>query len=474
MAAKAPLWGSCRLVLACCAFVSLLNCFVQRFNLSFAVVCMLRPAANNTDTDQTGDLAWDRPLTELLLSAFFYGYLLAQLAGGRVSDALGGRRPFVLGNAAQSLLAALLPAAAAWGAAAVFAVRLLQGVACGFFLPAMFSLFRVWMLPEERTSLLAFAYVGVPLSFILTYPLSGILCHFMSWPFIFYVTGLFGVVCSLLTYFLVFDSPESHPRISQEELAALREAVPPQLTKQKKVPLRAMLLSGPVNANHVANFCYNWGFNTVATNLPIFLNEVLEFDVRQNGLFSALPYAGLMVMRLIVATSFARCVRATGLGLTVVRKLNHTIGAVGAGACMLGLVALPSAYKVTAVLLVAASQTAAELSYTAGFLGSLLDLAPAHAGLLSGWTNAVGAATGLLAPGVVGALTRQGLRDEWNTVLYITAGFYLLGALVYLVFGSSELQPWAAPGAANSEPEAEPLLTADTTKAVPPQSSQSS
>ena len=28
-------------------------------------------------------------------------------------------------------------------------------------------------------------------------------------------------------------------------------------------------------------------------------------------------------------------------------------------------------------------------------------------------------------------------------VMYITTGFYILGAAVYLAFGTSELQPWA-------------------------------
>ena len=37
------------------------------------------------------------------------------------------------------------------------------------------------------------------------------------------------------------------------------------------------------------------------------------------------------------------------------------------------------------------------------------------------------------------------LASEWHTVFYITAGVYLLGALVYALGASGERQPWAIP-----------------------------
>lgn len=39
--------------------------------------------------------------------------------------------------------------------------------------------------------------------------------------------------------------------------------------------------------------------------------------------------------------------------------------------------------------------------------------------------------------------TFQGTSEEWQYVFYVGAGLYGLGAIVYLIFGTSERQPWA-------------------------------
>ena len=31
----------------------------------------------------------------------------------------------------------------------------------------------------------------------------------------------------------------------------------------------------------------------------------------------------------------------------------------------------------------------------------------------------------------------------WNSVFYITIGYYLIGAVTFVLFASAELQPWA-------------------------------
>lgn len=33
----------------------------------------------------------------------------------------------------------------------------------------------------------------------------------------------------------------------------------------------------------------------------------------------------------------------------------------------------------------------------------------------------------------------------WRTVFYITASIYAIGTIVYGIFGSGEVQPWAVP-----------------------------
>ena len=52
---------------------------------------------------------------------------------------------------------------------------------------------------------------------VITYPLCGILIDRFGWESAFYVTGAATFVWFVFWWLLVFDTPETHPRISPEE-----------------------------------------------------------------------------------------------------------------------------------------------------------------------------------------------------------------------------------------------------------------
>ncbi len=56
---------------------------------------------------------------------------------------------------------------------------------------------------------------------MIIYPLAGFLCDLEAlgggWPLAFYIPGLMGVVWFIVWVFLVYDSPQTHPRISDDE-----------------------------------------------------------------------------------------------------------------------------------------------------------------------------------------------------------------------------------------------------------------
>ncbi len=44
----------------------------------------------------------------------------------------------------------------------------------------------------------------------------------------------------------------------------------------------------------------------------------------------------------------------------------------------------------------------------------------------------------------------QGTQEQWNNVWYVCTAFFAVGALVYALFASGELQPWAVAPAGGS------------------------
>ncbi|KAJ9582423.1 hypothetical protein L9F63_003221 [Diploptera punctata] len=409
--------GSCRLVFTMCAFFTMFNLILLRFNLSFALVCMIRvdnqtQADSNTtasgdcpmssvsqDTAQyhtLGEFEWSKLQQGRILSAFFYGYIVSQGFGGWFSDKFGGKMPFILGNMLQSIITLLLPAASRLHPEALFGLRVVQGIVCGLSLPSLFQLYTRWASPAERTSLVAIAYTGLPIGNIIIYPLSGVLCQYGfdgGWSSIFYITGMFGLSCSIAFFFLVYDNADTHPRISEKE--------------------------------------------------KLYLKQYTLKTSSKNGFLSALPYLGMLCMRIAISCTFTPIQNCTGVSLSKLRKINHTIGTVGAGVCMLLVTVLTCRDQYLAVALIALGQTVSDLAFTGGYLPTYLDMAPQYAGLLIGISNTIASLAGVISPTLVGIITPDGTREEWMLVMYITTMFYFLGATVYLIFGSSELQPWA-------------------------------
>lgn len=80
-----------------------------------------------------------------------------------------------------------------------------------------------------------------------------------------------------------------------------------------------------------------------------------------------------------------------------------------------------------------------------GYLLSIFELAPRYAGIVTGISNTLGVLPGFICPAVVGYLTQNGTKDEWMRVFYIGGAVCSGGMLIYVLFGSSELQHWASP-----------------------------
>ena len=166
----------------------------------------------------------------LVLGSFFWGYILFQLPGGRLADSLGSKWLLGGGILLTSLLTVASPLAARLGGSAAFiACRVLEGVFEGVVIPSTHSMLAKWFPPTERSTASGVIYSGGFIGTVIALPLSALLCDtpsamfglFGGWPPVFYLIGIAGVVWSVLWFYLVSETPQSHPTISQAELRML-------------------------------------------------------------------------------------------------------------------------------------------------------------------------------------------------------------------------------------------------------------
>lgn len=66
---------------------------------------------------------------------------------------------------------------------------------------------------------------GSSIGVALTFPFCGYILENFGWPYVFYSTGVIGIVWFLAWWLLVYDTPAQHPYISQEELVHITSSL---------------------------------------------------------------------------------------------------------------------------------------------------------------------------------------------------------------------------------------------------------
>lgn len=171
---------------------------------------------------QDGPFNWDPYSQGIILGAFYYGYTITPIPGGRLAERFGAKWFFGVGILLTGLLGFLIPYAAFhWGVAGVIAVRILQGLGEGVTYPAMEAQLAHWLPVGQRTTGVALIHSGGYLGVVLGMVVSGLLADsniMWGWPSVFYAFGIWTIVWFVFWAMLISNRPEDHPWISQDEV----------------------------------------------------------------------------------------------------------------------------------------------------------------------------------------------------------------------------------------------------------------
>uniref|UniRef100_A0A1B0CQC4 Permease of the major facilitator superfamily protein n=2 Tax=Lutzomyia longipalpis TaxID=7200 RepID=A0A1B0CQC4_LUTLO len=200
-----------------------------------------------------------------------------------------------------------------------------------------------------------------------------------------------------------------------------------------------------------AQIGHDWGFFIMVTDLPKYMSDVLRFSIKENGLYSSLPYALMWIVAILTGFLSDWLIARKFFSITAARKWFTGIAAVG-----------------PAIFIVAASYAGCDrlpvvalFTIAMGIMGTFypgmkvnpLDLSPNYAGTLMAITNGIGAITGILAPYVVGVMTPNRSITEWRLVFWIAFIIFVVTTVVYSIWASGEVQPWNTPHLLNKSVE---------------------
>ncbi|KAK3558882.1 hypothetical protein QTP86_032147 [Hemibagrus guttatus] len=460
---KAPLMDcSCfglprRYIIAIMSGLGFCISFGIRCNLGVAIVDMV----NNSTVHQGGKIIikekakfnWDPETVGMIHGSFFWGYIVTQIPGGYISSRLAANRVFGAAILLTSTLNMFIPSAARVHYGCVIFVRILQGLVEGVTYPACHGIWSKWAPPLERSRLATTSFCGSYAGAVVAMPLAGILVQYSGWSSVFYIYGCFGIVWYVFWVLAAYESPAEHPTITDEERLYIEESIGEGanllgVTEKFKTPWRKFFTSMPVYAIIVANFCRSWTFYLLLISQPAYFEEVFGFEISKVGMLSALPH---LVMTIIVPIGgqLADFLRSNNImSTTNVRKIMNC-GGFGMEATLLLVVGYSHSKGVAiSFLVLAVGFSGFAIS---GFNVNHLDIAPRYASILMGISNGVGTLSGMVCPLIVGAMTKNKTREEWQNVFLIASLVHYGGVVFYGIFASGEQQPWADPEKTSEE-----------------------
>ena len=393
-------------VFLCCAAVFI--SYIDRTNISVASISM---------KEQFG---WTETTKGFVLSSFFVGYLLLQVVSGTLANRFGGK--VVLGVAVLwwSLFTMLTPPAAAGSLSALIGARIALGIGEAAVFPASINMVGRWVPVANRTRAVAFFVSGLSLGTLVSLPVTGWLVREYGWPMPFYVFAIVGFV-----WVAVWAVGVGNGRgVEAEPVPAERPAI----------PWRRILTTPGVWAIVVNHFCGNWLLYVLLAWLPSYFKTTFGVSIANAGFLSAAPWLASFVMG-NVAGHLSDWMINRGHSPTFVRKLIQATSLLGAA---LFLLLVQTAGSPVAGMLLMCGATGTWALCTAGYAVNSFDIAPRYADVIWGISNTVATVPGIVGVAVTGWLVQR--TGGYSAPFFVTAAVGVVGALVFLKFGSGRRQ----------------------------------
>ncbi|XP_036368725.1 sialin-like [Octopus sinensis] len=457
-------YSSYHWILCYVTFMTVLLLHTLRVDLGIAFACMLKtsnsslqelnhtgikeecPGSENHLPNKTfeGEFEWSNSLQSQMLAGYFYGYTVTNIFGGMLADKYGSKNVLGFSIISASILALLHPSLSRISGYFTLALRILTGLVLGPMAPSVQSLWGRWAPPEERSSLVAFSFSGQTLGTIICMSISGFLCEYgfdNGWGSIFYLFGGTTLLFSCVWFCVVYDNPDDHPNINEEERVYLNKNRKDK-SEVKNVPWRKILSSSAIWAITVAHMITSWTNTVFQMLLPLYMKDVLNIDPSANGLMSSTPSLGQFIF-LPLSGKLADVLRSKNyLSTRSVRVIFQSISFIGSASLLVAIGFLKCDQTILiGILLFLSGVTTA--FYSGGFLVNHIDVAPRYAGVLYGFTNTFASICSILCPLAVKALTPNGTQKEWRTVLIMSGALSLFAAIIYALFAKGSEQEWA-------------------------------
>lgn len=264
--------------------------YMDRMNISFAIAGGMNK-----------DLHLSMAGAGLAAGMFFIGYMLLQVPAGHIAEH-GSAKKFIfwaiLAWGTVSLLTGLVR-----NAHELMIMRFLLGVAEGGVYPALLVLVGKWFPSKEIGRANALFLMSLPLSTVLTNPISGWIVSKYEWRWLFFLEGGISLLLILVWVPMISDKPSDAKWISVEE----REYLEGTLEAERLAHQRAFQAAGNAKWSYkqllsdknlwlmvLLIICYTTGQYGYTLWLPTLLSNLTKMSLGNVGWLTSLPFVAAL------------------------------------------------------------------------------------------------------------------------------------------------------------------------------------
>ncbi len=348
-----------------------------------------------------------------LQSAFLFSYAFMYAGGGKLTDALGTRRGFTVIMIFWSLACISHALALSFGMLVVSRFLLGMGEGGGF--PAATRAVAEWFSTDERASAMGIINAGTAVGAVIAPPLIAVILSFLSWRWIFVITGTLGLLWSAW-WRLSYSSPEQDSKVSGQS----GDEFAPHLRWIDLLRIREVW--GMVAAKFLSDAA--WYFYLFW--LPKYLYDARGFDIKAVGAFAWIPYAAAGIGCLVGGWFSSYLVRRE-FSLSFARKL-----ALGLSAAVMPLVIFVPYVAVSWAIAIFSVAYFGQQSWSTLVMVLPTDLLPRRVvGSVAGLVGFGGAMGGIAFGELVGYLLDHGIG--YGVVLTLAGMFHVVAFVIILV-----------------------------------------
>jgi len=397
--------------------------------LAAALAYLCRNAVGVVESSIRAELELTPEESGWFMGAFFWTYALFQVPSGWFSERRGTR--IALSLFALGWSVAMIGISVSPGLWLLIVAQLIMGITQAGIFPASCNSIGHWMPLAERSMACGILAAGMQLGAIASSFMAGDLLAAFGWRWVFVLFALPGFLWTVGFFRWFRDHPEDLPSVNSEELTLISaertqvesvdEESPNEIEELESIGRSPVLwwLCGQ-------QICRASGYMFFASWFPTFLQQTRGVSISESGYLQGLVLAGSLIGGVAGGA-------VTDWIWTRTRSLRLSRSGVGAASLAICAGLILAAWFVQsatfAVILLTLGSLAAAVAGPCA-LAATIDIGGPRVPQVFGVMNMTGNFAAAATPVLVGKLFLA--TENWNLVLLLFAGVYMVGAVSWL------------------------------------------